>query len=279
MDLECSYQGEEDLRKVISMPSPFPGMDPFIEMQEWSDFRTTFMTVIRELLTPQVRPRYVVRVERRVYLEQPFDEPDQKISDVAILERRDISKSTTATGLLEETTPTIAAVECLLPEAEEHRECYLVLRDRETLRIVTLIELLSPTNKRAGSVGRKQYLDKREEILLSRTNLVELDLLRGGRRLPMQSELPKGDYYALVRRGWRRRRAAVYAWTLRQKMPPIPIPLQMDESEPTLDLQAALDLSYDRAAYQDSLSYSQTLQPAARPEDVDWIKELLIASH
>jgi hypothetical protein len=235
------------------------------------------MTVIRELLTPQVRPRYVVRVERRVYLEQPLDDPDQAVPDVVILERRDISKSNPRAALQDETTPTIAAVECLLPEAEEHREYYLVLRERETFRIVTLIELLSPTNKRAASEGREQYLDKREEILHSRTNLVELDLLRGGQRLPMQSELPQGDYYALVRRGWRRRRAAVYAWTLRQKMPPIPIPLQKDEPEPTLDLQAALDLSYDRAAYQDSLDYSQALQPTARPEDADWIKQLLSA--
>jgi len=93
-----------------------------------------------------------------------------------------------------------------------------VLRDRETLRIVTLIELLSPTNKRAGGDGREQYLDKREEIIQSRTNLVELDLLRGGQRLPMQGDLPRADYYALVRRGWRRRRAAVYAWTLQQRL-------------------------------------------------------------
>lgn len=260
------------------MSSPFPGMDPFIEMQEWSDFHATYMTVIRELLTPQVRPRYVVRVERRVYLEQPFDEPDQAIPDVAILERRGIPGSTPGTALLDESTPAIAAVECLLPEAEEHREYYLVLRDRETLRIVTLIELLSPTNKRAGSKGQEQYLDKREEIVQSRTNLVELDLLRSGRRLPMQSELPKGDYYALVRRGWHRRWVSVYAWTLRQKMPPIPIPLQKDEPEPTLDLQAALDLSYDRAAYQDSLDYSQALQPPARLEETDWMKELLSAN-
>ncbi len=68
------------------MASPFPGMDPFIEMQEWPDFHATYMTVIRELLTPQVRPRYVVRVERRVYLEQPSDAPQQVFPDVAVLE-------------------------------------------------------------------------------------------------------------------------------------------------------------------------------------------------
>ena len=97
--------------------------------------------------------------------------------------------------------------------------------------------------------------------------------------LRVQTRLAEGDYYALVRRGWHRRRVSVYAWTLRQKMPPIPmIPLQKDEPEPTLDLQAALDLSYDRAAYQDSLVYSQPLQPPTRPQDADWIKDLLRAN-
>ncbi len=249
-------------------------MDPFIEMQEWSDFHARYMTVLSELLTPQVRPRYVVRGERRVYLEHLFGEPEQVIPDVAILERPGVSQSSSGTALLGETAAAIAPIECLLPEAEELHEYYLVLREQETLRIVTLIELLSPTDKRAGSAGREQYLDKREEILQSRTSLVELDLLRGGQRLPMQGNLPRADYYALVRRGWRRRRAAVYAWTLQQKMPPIPIPLQQDEPEPTLDPQAAFDLSYDRAAYQDSLNYSQALQPPVRAEDADWLREL-----
>lgn len=257
------------------MPSPFPGMDPFVEMQEWPDFHATYVTVIRELLAPQVRPRYVVRVERRVYLEEPFDEPDQAIPDVAILEGRRGSRSSSGTALLAEPTAAIVPVECLLPEAEEHHEYFLVLRDRKTLRIVTLIELLSPTNKRAGRQGRDRYLEKRDEILQSRTNLVELDLLRGGQRLPMQTALPPGDYYALVRRAWRRRRAAVYAWTLQQKMPPIPIPLRNDEPEPTLDLQAAFDLTYDRAAYQDSLDYSQPLRPPIAAEDADWLRALL----
>jgi hypothetical protein len=94
-------------------------MDPFLEMQEWSDFHARYMTVLSELLTPQVRPRYVVRVERRVYLEQPFDERDQIIPDVAIVERRGLSRSSSGTAVLAETTAAVAPVECLLPEAEE----------------------------------------------------------------------------------------------------------------------------------------------------------------
>lgn len=258
------------------MPSPFPGMDPFVEMQEWSDFHARYMTVLSELLTPQVRPKYVVRVERRVYLEEATSDPYQVIPDVTVLERPGIKFPSAPQMSFAGTAAAIAPVECLVPDVEEHHEYYLVLRDRETLMIVTLIELLSPTNKRVGSTGRRQYLDKREEIFQSRTNLVELDLLRGGQRLPMQTPLPPGDFYALVRRGWRRRRAAVYAWTLREPMPPIPIPLHRDEPEPMLDLQSAFDLSYDRAAYQDSLDYSQPVEPVADAVDSDWIQELLV---
>jgi hypothetical protein len=206
-------------------------------------------------------------------------ETEQRIPDVAILERRDGVRVASGTAVLADPAMQIAPVECLLPEAEEQHEYFLVLRDRETLRIVTLIELLSPANKRSGSVGRAQYLEKRQEILLSRTNLVELDLLRGGHRLPMQSRLPPGDYYALVRRGWRRRRADVFAWTLRLKLPTIPIPLQEAEPEPTLDLQTAFEWSYERAAYQDSLDYSQKLDPPPAAEDAMWIEELLRVSH
>ena len=257
------------------MPSPFPGMDPYVEMQEWSDFHAMVMTVVRELLTPQIRPRYIARVERRVYLEKPFDAPGQVIADMAILERRDNSPASQDPAASRQSAAAIGPVECLLPEAEELHEYYLVLRDRETSQVVTLIELLSPANKRAGSEGRSQYLDKREEVLHSRTSLVELDLLRGGRRLPMQDPLPRGDYYALVCRGWRRRRAAVYAWTLHHRLPAIPIPLKEDEPEPTLDLQAAFDIAYERAAYQDSLDYSQPLKPPAHPQDADWLRALL----
>jgi hypothetical protein len=119
-------------------------------------------------------------------------------------------------------------VECLLPGPLEHRETYLVIRELPSMEVVTVIETLSPSNKRASTDGREQYLEKREEILRSRTNLVELDLLRGGKRLPVIA-LPPGDYYALVRRGQRPRRVDVFAWTLRQSMPTILVPLKQGD--------------------------------------------------
>jgi hypothetical protein len=159
---------------------------------------------------------------------------------------------------------------------EERRETYLVIREVETLEIVTVIETLSPANKRASSDGRDQYLQKREEILRSRTNLVELDLLRGGKRLPMVS-VPPGDYYAIVSRGNRRPRADVYAWTLLQPLPTISIPLKPGEPEVPLDLQQAFTAVYDRARYHLSLNYAAPLATPLSEADAAWLEQRRVA--
>lgn len=135
------------------MPSVFPGMDPFIEGDEWEDFHANIIVGISDALVPFLRPNYLVRIERRVYREP---------------------------------------VGCTLPGPVEVREKYLVIRKLHSAEVVTVIEVLSPSNKRAGSEGREEYLAKREEVLQSRTNLVELDLLRGGARLPTLEPPPEG---------------------------------------------------------------------------------------
>lgn len=239
------------------MPSPFPGMDPFIEDQEWQDFHTRFNNIVSELLAPGLDPRYVVRVERRVYVEHGLESDEQvRWADVSVLwAAGDAPLPAVQAGA---SATLLAPVECTLPIPQERRETYLVIREVKSMEVVTIIETLSPSNKRASSDGRQQYLDKREEILQSRTNLVELDLLRGGKRLPVIG-MPPGDYYAIVSRGHRRPRADVFAWTLRQALPTIPIPLKKDEPEVPLDLQAAFTTVYDRARYQLSLNYAAAL--------------------
>ncbi|MBC8871573.1 MAG: DUF4058 family protein [Planctomycetes bacterium] len=256
------------------MPSPFPGMDPFLEGEEWEDFHTTFNTVIRETLSPQVEPRYIVRVGRRVYVEHPTDEQDQpRRADVAVL-------LTGAGGTpVEASTASVvtatAPVECLLPMLEETRETYLVIRERETREVVTVIETLSPGNKRPASDGRREYLTKRDEVLRSQAHLVEIDLLRGGQRLPMNSPLPQGDYYAIVSRQERRPRGRIYAWTIRNRLSGIPIPLKKGDPDVTLDLQTVFSTVYDRARYELSINYDIPLSPALNDSDAAWLVELL----
>ncbi len=255
------------------MPSPFPGMDPFLESQEWEDFHTRFNTVISDQLSPRVEPRYIVRVERRVYVESPTDEPPKfGRVDVAVLQPAGaVGAAATAT----EAATMLEPFECELPMPQEHREAYLVIRLRETMEVVTVLETLSPANKRAGGDGRQEYLEKRETVLQSQAHLVELDLLRVGLRLPTVTPLPPADYYAIVSRRRRRPKAAVYAWRLRDPLPTIPIPLKTGDPDVPLDLQAAFSTVYERARYQLSLNYADELRPPLSEADSEWCRRLL----
>ncbi|MBC8357177.1 MAG: DUF4058 family protein [Planctomycetes bacterium] len=253
------------------MRSPFTGMDPFLEGQEWEDFHTRFNTVLADLLSPRIEPAYVVRVERRVYLEGPGEEHEQwRRADAAIV--------ATDVGDLPLAVPAsataLAPAECIVPMPTERRETYLVVRDREDMEVITVIETLSPANKRSGD-GRREYLKKREEVLASQAHLVELDLLRGGERMPMNSPLPVGDFYAIVSRRYRRPRAAVYAWTLRDRLPEIAIPLKKGDDDAPLDLQSAFETVCARARYDLSLNYKAELFPPPDATTAEWIQARL----
>jgi hypothetical protein len=227
-------------------------MDPFVEGQLWPDFHQRLLNGLADLLTPQAIPRYSIRLGVTVYVEQGAEEnggaviiPDALLAMRG--ERHSLGGGGAATA--------VAIAPTLLPVAmPEHRNhLYLTIRDRESERIVTVIEILSPKNKRRGDEGRRRYLRKRDRVLLSAAHLVEIDLLRGGARLPMAAPLPPGDYYAMVHREEVRPTAEVYAWDLRHPLPTIPVPLAGGDADLSLDLQACLTMVYDRAAYAYSL--------------------------
>jgi hypothetical protein len=171
-------------------------------------------------------------------------------------------------------TPVVRTV----PMPQREQEIFITLRDRESDKLVTVIELLSPANKRAGSDGRREYLAKREAVLLSPAHLVELDLLRGGERLPTNEPLPRADYYAFVCRRLGRPRVAVYAWTLRHPLPTIPIPLAGDDPDVSLDLQAVFTTAFDRAGYDYALRRGMPIQPPLPEVDAAWADVLLKGS-
>ena len=254
------------------MSSPFPGMNPFLEGQEWEDFHATFNTVLRETLSPRIRPKYVARVERRIYVERPSSEDDQYlVADSAIVltgERGGLAVA--------EAPAATASVEGLVAIAEQHRETYLVIRHVETQEVVTVIETLSPANKRRGGDGRREYLNKRQLVLRSHSSLVEIDLLRGGVRLPMMSPLPDGDYYAIVTRAWTRPRSSICAWTLRDPLPTIAIPLRQEDGDVTLNLQQVFATVCERADYELTLDYRRRLSPPPKPAEEEWLKSLAL---
>jgi hypothetical protein len=257
------------------MPSPFPGMDPFIESQCWRDFHTAFITVVRDALIEQLRPRYVVHVEEYVYF---TDDSDQSLGlaapDVRVAETEESwrsSEGSTATAV----TARPAVHELPLPERIE--QTYLEIRSDRPRKLVTVLEILSPTNKRPGP-GQQQYLQKRANVLHSMVNLVELDLLRCGARLPTVPPLQADGHYALVTRHAEPTLVDVYGWTLRDTLPTIPVPLAAGDDDATLPLQELFTSMYDRAGYDYSLDYDAPLDPALNQADQRWVRQMLNAA-
>jgi hypothetical protein len=242
---------------------------------EWEDFHPELITDIRAVLAPQVRPRYVVRVERRVYLEHAPEAPSPVARpDVLVLQRERRRTAKVGAGGTAGAVAT-PSIELTLPVPEERREAFLTIRVRGTMEVVTVIELLSPSNKRPGADGQREYLAKRAAVLQSSAHLVELDLLRGGQRLPTTEPLPVADYYAIISREPRRPRARIYYWTLRDRLPELPIPLAGEDPDVRLDLQAAFDTAYDRAGYDLSLDYSAPVQPPLSDADAAWVRKVV----
>ncbi len=245
------------------MPSPFPGMDPFIESQKWEDFHTSFITAIRDALVPAVRPRYIVDVEHRIYLERidPSEPVQTLVADAAIYHRFDhLPEGSGGSGVAVANEPSIKPKVCTLPYFEEHRETFITIRRGSPARVVTVIELLSPINKRKGTEGRDVYLDKVHALLKTSASVVEIDLLRGGER-PAVSDPPPGDYFAMVSKPQPRPLAEVYGWSLADPLPRIMIPLSIEDPDVSLDLQAAFNLVYDRAGYDYAINYKLPVVP------------------
>ncbi len=230
----------------------FVGVDPYIEKQCWRDFHGEFIYTIRALLVSHLLPKYVAQVEERVYVSSdPDDNSRQQYQpDVSVVRER--AESFSAEGAVQ----TLAKPEILtLPMPQEVRERYLAIYTRENRELVTVIELLSPTNKRPNSDGRREYLAKRQQIIQSRVNLVEIDLLLEGERMPTVEPLPKGDFYVFVARGNRRPLVEVYAWTLEKPQPTIPIPLLPEDPDVLLNLQEAYELTFQRGRYDVIVQY------------------------
>lgn len=251
------------------MPSPFPGMDPYLEAPAgWQEFHSRFINTMSDFLVPKVRPKYTVHIERYVYVAEVFGEVSRIRPDIAVTE-------TGREGVESEREMAAVATATLvpLPILEEVRHYFLEIRELATQKVVTVIEMLSPFNKRAGK-GRDEYLNRRTEILMSDVHLVELDLLREGERVPMAKPLPPAHYYAIVSRSYRRPIAEVYSWTVRDPMPKIPIPLKRGDPDVVLDLQAVFTAVYDRAGYDYRLAYDQEPDPPLNPEDWEWAKQV-----
>jgi hypothetical protein len=224
------------------------------------------------MLMPRVRPRYIVKVQQHVYLARGEEAPHRVAEpDLSVLQS-DRGLPTSA-GRVAGATATMAPVIHTVPVPRRYRQAFLTIRSRESQDVVTVLELLSPWNKEGR--GRDKYLAKRANVFLTPANLVELDLLRGGQRLPTREPLEPADFYAFVCRKEELPQVEVYHWTLRDRLPTTPVPLADDDPDVTLDLQQAFTTTYDRAGYDYALDYRLPIEPPLEACSSDWARSLV----
>ena len=256
------------------MPTPFPGMDPYLENPHlWPGVHLGLLSAIWTDLAPRLSPRYIVAVEERTYI--AAIEPRSFIGrpDVLIAQPQRYRPPDAGWPV----APGAAVIEPVLvevPVPDEVTERYLEIRDSEFDQVVTVIEVLSPGNKQPGSKGFVEYNEKRETVLSTRTSLVEIDLLRTGLRPPISGPMPESDYRILVHRGWERRSGRLYPFDLYDAIPAIPLPLKRDEEEPLLDLNTLLHTLYDQTVYSLRIDYSKPPTPPLDEADAAWASDL-----
>jgi hypothetical protein len=164
-------------------------------------------------------------------------------------------------------------------EPAEIREGFIEIRPVRHGDVVTLIEILSPTNKTPGD-GRRLYRVKQKEVLSGPTHLLEIDLLRRGEHTvaaPHAQLLHRGpwDYLVSLSRGNRRDVCQVWGFTMRQRLPRIRVPLAGSDPDLVLDLQPLFTRVYDEGAFDRQVDYA--LEPAVRlaRDDAEWADALL----
>jgi hypothetical protein len=248
-------------------------MNPYLEHPElWAGVHLLLIAALTESLAPQLRPKYRVAVEVRMYQTSGEESLLVGIPDVAV------KPSQSATN---ETTPNVAVAELStqpltvnIPMPEIVKQGYLEIKEVATGEVVTAIELLSPVNKRSGD-GRKAYETKRLRVLGSSTHLIEIDLLRRWQPMPILNQGIESHYRLLVSRGECRPQADLYAFNLQQKIPLFPLPLKSGDSEPLVDLHQLLNTVYDRGSYDLAIDYSQQPVPPLSEMDAAWADTLL----
>jgi hypothetical protein len=251
------------------MANPFPGVNPYIETGDdlWVGFHNTLVSFIGIQLNPILNPRgYAAYVEKRVDLAYEDDQERHLRADVEIAEASPRpGPASSAAAVLD-----IRPAEMTLPLPERIPAAYLEIRRAGRRKPVTSIEILSPYNKRGQ--GRRIYHRRRNALLATKVNLIEIDLLLAGRRPEVLGVVPAGDFYAYVSRGDRRPKCEVYAWSVRQPIPRLPVPLRLGDDDAVLDLAKAYAMTYDGGPYTFDLTYNRPVAGLSE-DDQRWAAE------
>ena len=257
------------------MKSPFPGMDPYLE-SHWRDVHAALIVYIRDHLQSQLGGKLRARVEERLVVEANDAAVHAINPDARVFES--VRGSDARGGGVAIATPTAEPLIIPLPD-EEQTETRVEIIDRATHdRLITVIELLSPTNK-LGRDARRVYAVKRQEVRLAGVNLVEIDLTRTGHRQLAAWPIPRSHrttFQACVTRAHdvARQQAEVYAMPLQQPLPVIGVPLRPTDKDVTINLQSLVDQAYRNGAY-DDIDYTRPPVPPLSSAEAAWAAELL----
>lgn len=260
------------------MPSPLPGMDPYIEQPiVWGDFHSRLASAISASINARVRPRYVARLTPYVtYDHIEISEPTTAIRpDVGVWQTQPSAADSAALAPVA-VTPAPVESRVLLEVTEEIFS--IEIRSVADMVLVTAIEILSPVNKRRGHDAYHDYLRKRRDLLRSAAHLIEIDLLRAGERPPLESPVPPAPYYITLARANRRPGVQVWPIQIWDKLPVIPVPLREPDPDAAIDLPAILASVYEDGGYDLLIDYRQPPPAPELPQaEAEWLDRLLVA--
>lgn len=259
------------------MASPFPGMDPYLEDPEiWSGVHAMFLGEIINQLYQRLRPKYAIRYEERVYVAEEDDPmhqprvPDVKVFTDAHRPQRVGPRAAASPGGVAIDEP----IRVMPLDDPEVREKYLHVLDRKSHDVVTVIELLSPSNKTKGSAGRKSFMEKRREVFSSGAHWIEIDLLRAGARTIVLPGVPVSDYQVFLSRFGDERRGYAWPFSLRDRLPVTAVPLKDGDPDVPLNLQAVLAATIDKGSYETDFDYGSPPPFPVKAEDAAWAAEV-----
>jgi hypothetical protein len=244
-------------------------MDPWLESPTiWPDVHNRLITSIADTLMPIVRPRYFVGVESRTTVLTGLDVERVYKPDVSI-HATESRAAVREPGVAILERPEVRTYNVSVATSEETDETFLAIEELPNRRLVTVLEVLSPSNKKTKD-ARADYLKKRDHLILTDINFVEIDLIRAGEPMPVRKPPPPSDYRILICRARRSSHAVLHAFPYTSPIPAIPIPLLPGDPEPMLDLNSVLHALIDRAAYELVIDYAQPPDPPLRATDAAW---------
>ncbi len=262
------------------MPSPFPGMDPWLERSAlFPDLHNTYIGYLREAMAAVLPRPYYTALGTRLYVEDSnrHVEPDVDIFSPTKPRKRNSIES--GAVLVSKARPLVFRT-----LSDPVREWTLEIRHSDSGdRLVTSVEVLSLSNKRRGAEGRRKYLKKRKELREGRVNIVEIDLLRAGEPTTLapiaraESRAGPFEYHVCVKRSYRSQSTEVYPVPLSERLPLIAIPLLKGDADATVDLQPVFDRSYEVAKFADRIDHAKPAQPPLTPEQQAWAEGVLKA--